>query len=145
MKEGCLAEAGEVDRQDVIPLRELRPDRHPVQGAAAEAMDHQQRLPFTAKVDVMDRPVEIYVLMAHCVKYMRGNQMVPSARLGSRCPPPALRATSPCGTHGEGRLRRPSVYRWELIEDLDVSRRRLECERQKSWPRGPWPTLQRRH
>jgi len=51
-----------------VPLGEARTDVHPVQGVAAETVDHDDRIAFAPEVDVVDRSAEVDELMPQCVR-----------------------------------------------------------------------------
>src|SRR5258708_15127770 len=85
MVEGRLAKPGEVDGDGVVVLGQRGADRHPVQGIAAQAVDHEQRFALATEVDVVDRAVEVGDPMAHCVNpTMRESKSRPPIASGSR-------------------------------------------------------------
>jgi hypothetical protein len=50
-----------------VVLGEAGTDADPVVGAASKTVDHEKRLPVPAKVEELDRPVQVYSPMPHCV------------------------------------------------------------------------------
>ena len=86
MKEGSPAKAGEIKGESAVVLGERRPDRQPVHGSSAQPVDHEQRLTFSPEVEELDRPVQVYSPMPHCVN---GTPSGPSLRDG---PTPAALA-----------------------------------------------------
>src|SRR5215470_20068092 len=47
---------------------ELRPDAHPVDRGSAQPVDHEERRPGAAEVEVVDRAFDVGDFMPHCVK-----------------------------------------------------------------------------
>jgi len=68
VEEGSPAEAGEVEGHGAVVLREAGSDAHPVDGTATKAVDHEQGLAVSPEVEELDRPVQVYSPMPHCVK-----------------------------------------------------------------------------
>src|SRR5260370_911518 len=94
-EERGLAEAREVEGERSMALRDLRPDRHPVQGAAAKAVDHDHGPSGAAEVYVMDPAVEIGDFMPHCV--MKCYARIPTARrISTSATAPGKRRPSLC-------------------------------------------------
>ena len=68
MEEGSPPKAGEIESVRAVVLGECRADRQPVHGSSAQPVDHEQRLAFSPEVEELDRPVQVYSPMPHCVK-----------------------------------------------------------------------------
>ena len=78
MEERSAAKSGEVDGHGSVVLREAFTDANPVVGTATKAVDHQKRLPIPAEVKELDRPIQVYSPMPHCVNL--------TPKLASTCP-----------------------------------------------------------
>ena len=66
-EERGLSKPCEVDSEGVVVLGDLWSNSHPVQGAPAEAVDHDDRSSGAAEVYVVNRAVEVCDFMPHCV------------------------------------------------------------------------------
>ena len=74
-KERCLPEAGKIKSNGVVMLGKGLADRHPVQGVAAQPVDHQQRrISLSAEVEVVDRTIDVDDPMPQCVNSTVGNE-----------------------------------------------------------------------
>ena len=81
MEQRSAAKPGEVDGHRAVVLREAWADPDPVVCAAAEAVDHEQRLAFSPEVEELDGPVQVYSPMPHCVNVTpRGAGLKSSAK-----------------------------------------------------------------
>ena len=84
MEEGSPAKAGEIEGERTVVPGELWPYRQPVDGSSAQAVDHEQRPAFSPEVEELDRPVQVYSPMPHCVILRFGERTYVRCGAGSR-------------------------------------------------------------
>jgi len=66
-EERCLAEPSKIDRDGVMRPRNFGRHRHPVEGAAGEAVDHEERRAGAAEVYVVNGSFDVCDFMPQCV------------------------------------------------------------------------------